>query len=444
MDSTEKLIIKTIEKHREEILAFARDIYSHGELGYREYRTSEKFQEVMKKLGLRTETGLAITGAKAYLNEDRKDKASLALLGEMDALLIPDHPYADPQTGVAHCCGHNAQLAGVIGAAMALTVPEVAEKLEGQLVFFAVPAEEYGEIEFKSQLRRQGKIRYGGGKCELIRIGAFDDIDMCLAHHIRPGENILTDCGSNNGFVSKVITYHGRAAHAADAPEKGINALAAASIGLQALGLARETFRDEDCVRVHPIVTKGGSLVNVIPDEVVVETMVRGKTLEAFSDAARKTDRCFMAGALATGAEVQIDTAPGYLPQLPMEELKEFRQAAELAEPDTPIVPDFAHTAGSSDVGDLQHLMPVYTFRTGGVRGGLHQADYEVVDEEQAYLAAAEIFALTAYNLLKDGAARCRELADSYEPVFKKREEYIRFMDSFDSHRTFSEKDLVK
>ena len=54
------------------------------------------------------------------------------------------------------------------------------------MVFFATPAEEYGEIEFKNQLREQGKIRYGGGKCELIRTGAFDDIDLCLAHHIQP------------------------------------------------------------------------------------------------------------------------------------------------------------------------------------------------------------------------------------------------------------------
>ncbi len=66
------------------------------------------------------------------------------------------------------------------------------------------------------------------------------------------------------------------------------NALSAASLGLQALGLNRETFRDEDCVRVHPIITKGGNLVNVVPDEVVVETLVRAKTIEAFTDAAKK------------------------------------------------------------------------------------------------------------------------------------------------------------
>ena len=331
MDQTEALIIETIDRHREEILEFARDIYSHAELGYKEFQTSGKFVKKMEQLGLRTEKGFAITGVKAYLNEDKKENASLALLGELDALRIPEHAFANPETNAAHCCGHHAQMAGVFGAALALTVPEIAEKLDGQVVFFATPAEEYGEIEFKNQLREQGKIRYGGGKCELLRIGAFDDIDLCLTHHIRPGNEILVGSGTGNGFVSKVIRVLGKASHAAGAPEKGVNALSAASLGLQALGLNRETFRDEDCVRVHPIITKGGNLVNVIPDEVVVETLVRGKTIEAFTDAAKKTDRSFKAGAIAMGAKVEISTLPGYLPTLAEEALPELKHAAEIS-----------------------------------------------------------------------------------------------------------------
>ena len=423
MDQTEALIIETIDRHREEILEFARDIYSHAELGYKEFQTSGKFVKKMEQLGLRTEKGFAITGVKAYLNEDKKENASLALLGELDALRIPEHAFANPETNAAHCCGHHAQMAGVFGAALALTVPEIAEKLDGQVVFFATPAEEYGEIEFKNQLREQGKIRYGGGKCELLRIGAFDDIDLCLTHHIRPGNEILVGSGTGNGFVSKVIRVLGKASHAAGAPEKGVNALSAASLGLQALGLNRETFRDEDCVRVHPIITKGGNLVNVIPDEVVVETLVRGKTIEAFTDAAKKTDRSFKAGAIAMGAKVEISTLPGYLPTLAEEAL--------------PVIEASGHAGGSTDVGDVQHLMPVYTFNTGGVKGGLHQIDFEVTDEEEAYIVTAKMFALAAYGLLKEKAQRSRELVDQYEPVFKNSAEYVEFMEQFDSKEIF-------
>ena len=102
MDAVEQKIIDIIDEHRDEIIDFARDIYSHAELGYKEFRTSEKFAEFNRRLGLRVQEGLAITGAKAYLNEDKKENVSLALIGELDALRIPNHKYANPETQAAH------------------------------------------------------------------------------------------------------------------------------------------------------------------------------------------------------------------------------------------------------------------------------------------------------------------------------------------------------
>lgn len=431
MDEIEKKIVKVIDDNRELILKFANDVYDHAELGYKEFRTSARFKEWMETYVGRTEDQLAITGVKAYLNEDRKHNFSLALLGELDALRIPDHEHVNPETQAAHCCGHHAQLAGVAGAALALTKPEIASRLDGQIVFFAVPAEEYGEVEFKNTLIEQGKIRYGGGKCELIRIGAFDDIDACLAHHTCL-DGIQLGSGTGNGFVSKVIRLKGRAAHAASRPEKGINALAAASLGLQALGLNRESFRDEDHVRVHPIMTKGGNLVNVVPDEAVLETLVRGKTLEAFADAAAKTDRSFKAGAYAMGAGYRIETMPGYLPSLPQPFPHELTAAVhELTDKEVYEVPASSHRGGSTDVGDVQHLMPVLTFQTGGVSGGLHQSDFKVIDEDEAYILTAKIFAVSAYRLLKDGAKLARKIKEEYQPVFPSKNEYTAFMDQF-------------
>ena len=203
-DTTEQRILKIIDDNRETIVEFARDIYDHAELGYKEFRTSKKFVDFMKSLQLPVQTDLAITGAKAYLNKEKAGNASLALIGELDALRIPQHAHANQETQAAHCCGHHAQVAGVIGAALALTDAEVAQTLDGQVIFFATPAEEYGEIEFKNQLIADGRIAYGGGKCELIRIGAFDDVDVALAHHISL-EGIRLGSNSGNGFVSKVI-----------------------------------------------------------------------------------------------------------------------------------------------------------------------------------------------------------------------------------------------
>lgn len=432
MDAVIQRILDVIEEHRGEILDFARDIYDHAELGYKEYRTSAAFADKMKAIGLNVETGLALTGAKAYLNSEKAQNASIALLGELDALRIPAQAHANPETGAAHCCGHHAQMAGIFGAALALADPQVSEALDGQVIFFAVPAEEYGEVEFKKQLMAEGKITYGGGKCELLRIGAFDDIDLAVSHHIGDGDIVL-GTGGFNGFVSKVIHYQGRAAHAAGCPENGVNALNAASLGLQALGLNRETFRDEDCVRVHPIMTRGGDLVNVVPEEAVIETLVRAKTLEAIQDADRKTDRSFLAGAAALGAGVVIETMPGYLPGLPQDTPEAIVRAVREAEgEDRVALADLQkHSGGSTDVGDVQHLMPVFTFNTGGMAGGLHTSVFDIVDEEQAYLDTARVFAVYAYELLRDGAALANQAVREYQPRFADKEAYIAYLDQF-------------
>ena len=435
MDAIEAKIIKTIDDHREEIIDFARDIYTHAELGYKEFNTAKKFADFTKKLGLNVKEGLAITGVKSYLNEDKKDNISLALIGELDALRIPNHKYVNPETQAAHCCGHHAQLTGILGAAIALSDPEIAAALDGQVVFFAVPAEEYGEIEFKNQLKEEGKIKYGGGKCELIRIGAFDDIDLNIAHHTTPnGNNKITfGKGSNNGFVSKVIKYKGKAAHAAGSPHLGINALNAASLGLSALAYQRETFQDKDHVRVHPIITKGGNLVNVTPDEVIIETLVRACNNDAIVDAANKTDRAFFAGGAAIGATVEIETMPGYLPTIPQETNDELVEAARIASGgkyEVEIQDNINDVSGgSTDVGDVQHIQPVYTFRTGGAIGGGHSSEYDIVDEELAYIVTAKVFALGAYRFLKDGAKEAKKIVAEYKPRLTK-EEYVQFMDS--------------
>ena len=438
MDTVEEKIVAAIEEHREEILAFARDILKHPELGYKEHRTAEQFSKLLQKHGIPHESGLAVTGVKGRIRGGAEKGPAVALIGELDAVKCPGHPFADPVTGASHSCGHNAQLAGVAGAAIALSLPGVREHLAGDVIPFAVPAEEYGEIEFKNQLKEQSVIRYGGGKSELLRIGAFDDVDVCVAHHTRPGlPGVSVGNTSSNGFVSKLIRYKGREAHAAASPERGINALYAATVGLTALNAVRETFRDEDSVRVHPILTSGGNLVNVIPNTAVIETLVRGKNIEAIEDAGFKTDRAFQAGALALGAAVEITTLPGYLPVIPFARNEAlFRAARAVLPPEKISEPGKdEHGAGSTDVGDLTHVLPVLVFNTGGVAGHPHSSDFTVTDEDAAYLLTAKIMALSAYQLLKDGAAEAEKVKEAFDPRFT-REAYIEYMNHFESVRT--------
>lgn len=436
MDLIEEKILKIIDENSAKIIEFAEDIYKHPELGFKETLTAKKINEKLRELDITTTQGLAITGVKGLLkdtNEDSENHVNIALLGELDAIKVPEHPNADPITGAAHCCGHHAQLAAVYGAAIALSNDDVVENLDGNVTFFAVPSEEYGEIEYKSSLIKKGLISYGGGKSELIKIGAFDDVDIAINHHT----SFLTDkpvsvgSGSSNGFISKLVQYKGKQAHAAGAPHLGINALNATVIGLTALNAQRETFKDSDCVRVHPIVTRGGDLVNVIPGDASIELLVRAKSIEAIIDANEKTTRAFEAGGYAVGAKTEISDFPGYLPKLPETPLPSLVEAAKkvVDKEKIHIVDKDFHAGGSTDVGDLSHILPIFTFNTSGVLGTGHSAEFKVVDPYVAYVLPAKLMALAAYDLLRNKAEKALKIKENFVPKFTKKE-YLNYMDS--------------
>ena len=146
MDAIEQKILQVIDAHAEEIKAFGRDIFHHAELGYQEHRTAGKFAEALRRLGMQPQEGLAVTGVKSELSGTRDQKLRVAVMGELDALPISNASHTNPETGAAHCCGHHAQLTGVLGAAIALSDPQVKASLDGMPVFMAVPAEELSLI----------------------------------------------------------------------------------------------------------------------------------------------------------------------------------------------------------------------------------------------------------------------------------------------------------
>jgi len=232
--------------------------------------------------------------------------------------------------------------------------------------------------------------------------------------------------GSNNGCIVKTVRYIGRAAHAGGAPHMGINALYAAQIGLMAINAIRETFRDEDTIRVHPIITHGGSQVNVIPGEVRIETYVRGRTVEAILGANTKVDRALRAGALALGAKVEIETLPGYMPMTCDGTMAQWFKADAVALVGEEHYRQIGHRTGSTDMGDLSMVMPVLHPYVGGARGTGHGADYAIVDKPLAYLVPAKALAAMVVDLLWDGAAGAREVLARAKPPMT-REQYLAF-----------------
>src|SRR5437867_8462054 len=314
-DELKQRVNAAIEANAERIVALGERIRRQPELGFKEVKTAALVADVFRELGLAPKTGLALTGVRADVT-GATPGPTFALMGELDGLVVQGHSEADTATGAAHACGHNAQVAGMLGAAIGLTATKAMEHLAGRVAFFAVPAEEGGDLEWRLEQVRAGRLEFLGGKCELLRLGHLDDVDLAMMIHTtpRPEDGAVAIPASNNGRFGKSVRFVGRAAHAGGAPHEGVNALYAAHIALMGINAVRETFRDEDTVRVHPILTHGGSRVNVIPGEARLETYVRGRTLEAIRDANARVDRALRAGALALGATVEIETLPGYLP----------------------------------------------------------------------------------------------------------------------------------
>ena len=417
-DELKQRVYQAIDQRADEIIGLGEQIRRNPELGFKEVKTARLVDETFKKLGLTPRTGLALTGVRADVRGHAGDGPTFAILGELDALVVAGHPEGDPATGAAHACGHNAQIAGLLGAAMGLLDAKALDHLAGRVTFLAVPAEEYGDIEWRVAQARAGKLEFLGGKPELLRLGHFDDVDLAMMIHTTPRaeEGKAGVPASNNGCIVKTVRYIGRAAHAGGAPHMGINALYAAQIGLMAINAIRETFRDEDTIRVHPIITHGGSQVNVIPGEVRIETYVRGRTMSAILDANVKVDRALRAGALALGAKVEIETLPGYMPMTcdPIM-TRYFRDIVGGLFGDEHYR-QIGHRTGSTDMGDLSQVMPILHPYVGGARGTGHGADFAIVDKPLAYLGPAKALAAMVVDMLWEGAGAAREVIAKAKP----------------------------
>jgi len=239
-----------------------------------------------------------------------------------------------------------------------------------------------------------------------------------------PGERVVTVGGTSNGFIGKLVRYRGKEAHAGAAPHMGVNALNAAILGLTGVNFLRETWKEEDHVRVHPIITKGGDIVNVIPADVRIESYVRAASIEAMIEANWRVNRAFSAGALAVGADLTIEDIPGYLPRIPAPALAQvFRINAEQLV-GTSRIAEGEHSAGSSDIGDLSHVLPTIHPSVGGAKGPAHSNEFLIFDAEMAYVLPAKLLAATVVDLLWADASRARTILREFRPALKI-QEYI-------------------
>lgn len=420
--SLKKKVLENIEANKDKIIEIGDKIYDNPELGYKEDFATDLVFEEMEKMGLRPDRDIAVTGCNGTLDTGNQGPR-IAVMGELDAVICREHPDADSETGAVHACGHNIQTAAMLGVAFGLNDESILAELAGEIDFMAVPAEEYVEIEYRLDLKNAGEISYLGGKQEMIKRGHFDDVDIAMMiHSMDLQDKKVLISPSGNGFVGKKVQFTGKEAHAGGAPDQGINALNAAMLAINNINALRETFKDEDRIRVHPIITKGGDIVNIVPADVRMESYVRGRTIDALMEANQKVNNALRAGGMAIGADVEINDIPGYMPLLNDEMLDDiFHENTDGLVAEEEIVRGVSFT-GSFDFGDITHIMPGLHPFIGGVEGDIHTRNFKMKDPETAYILSAKLMALTLVDLLVDGGSKANKVIEEYEPKLTKAE----------------------
>ena len=424
---TRAVALRAIDSATRDLITDAKTVYSIPELGFNEHKTAAYVQQRLQSLGFVVETGIAITGMKAVL-QGAKPGPTIAVIAELDGVMVPTHPGADTETGVAHACGHHAQIGSMLGVATALSAPELRNSLAGNVVFILAPAEEFIDIQNRLALKASGDLEFLSGKQEMIRLGTFDDVDMAMMVHTSAGNGsgLLSVGGTSNAHVSHQVKYIGRSAHAA-ATDYGINALQASMLANTAINTQRETFRESDVVRVHGIISNGGASVNAVPAEVIYEGRVRAKSLEALEPIAEKIIRCYRAGALAMGASVEVQSIAGYhgLIQDPTMQ-KLFIENAELilGRDSISVVGSTQTHGGSTDMGDLSMIMPVIHPYANSASGVGHGHDYLIDDYDLAVVAPAKVMAATILDLLANDAQAARQALAKNRPTMTA-EQYV-------------------
>ena len=421
--------LQAIDGYRDRIEAAFRYIWANPETGYKEWKTHAYLAKEFRELGYELVEAGNIPGFYTDLDTGRSGPTVL-VMGELDALICKAHPDADPETGAVHCCGHSGQTAALLGLAAGLKAPGAMDGLCGKIRLMAVPAEELIEVEYREQLRKDGVIRYFGGKVEFMYRGFMDGVDVAFMIHTASAKSHsgMIVKGSN-GCIAKSIAFTGVSAHAGGAPHKGINALYAANQALNAINALRETFQDHHHIRVHPIITCGGTVVNAVPEKVTMESYIRGADMNVILDANRKVNRAVAASAAALGANVLISDRPGYSPRMhDAGMMLVAKEAMEQVLTEVTYSPEGWGT-GCSDLGDVSMVIPAVHPSIGGAVGTGHGSDYFVVDLETACVESAKVQAIMLKLLLENNGARVAEIKKNFQPTFPTMHDFFRCID---------------
>ena len=423
-------LLQFIDSNIDKIKDAEKFLWANPETGYKEWKSSKYLEQQYEALGYRLNLAGNIPGFYTDIDTGRPGP-KIMLLSELDSLICNDHPDADPATGAVHACGHSAQGAALLGVAAALKEEGALDGLSGTIRLCVVPAEELIEIGYRETLRRQGIIKYYGGKVEFLYRGYFDDVDISYMIHTAGGKpHQFYIHKGNNGCVTKNIKYIGVASHAGGAPHAGVNALYAANLGINAINALRETFIDSNHIRVHPIITAGGTAVNAIPSEVLLESYVRGTTMESIELINTKVNRALASAAAALGAKAELCDRPGYAPlinDVNLNKLAEKAMNVAVTADNVSVTEEWG--TGCTDMGDLSAVMPAIHPHVSGASGMGHGNDYKISDVESACVDSAKAQFVLLHMLMENDACEAKSVIANKNLRYQSYTEYFTAID---------------
>ena len=368
-------LYQSIAKRGDQSWEAAQKIWNWAEPGYQEFKSSALLAAMLEEAGFDVKRKVAGIPT-AFTATFGSQEPVIGILGEFDSLPGLSQqavPYRQPngKNGYGHGCGHH--LFGVASASAAIAVAEQikAGTIQGTVRFYGCPAEEGGSA-----------------KVFMVRDGLFKDCDAVL--HWHPGNSNFAGDRSSLARMAVKFRFHGKAAHAASAPEQGRSALDAVELTNFAAQLLRE--HTPDFTRIHHVITAGGGAPNVVPEFAEVYYYIRhpkGKAVRTLYD---RLVLCAKAGALATETKLEIKFEGGIreilpnntLAQITLRNLRELNdlkytpqdiqfalklqqtmpnpQPLDLIER----IDDRSGTVGkgSTDVGDVSWVVPTTGFST--------------------------------------------------------------------------------
>lgn len=371
-------------------------LFSHPELGFKEHETRRILTDFLRSNNIQIDQDYGLSGFSIKMG---LGKPHIGLIAEIDALVVLDHPNAGID-GAAHACGHHLQ--STILAHVIKLWNEYADKPKGTLSCYFIAAEEFVDLDFRLDLQANNKIELLSGKQNLILLDAFKDVDCFLAVHTM-GETISPSMEINaslSGFIYKKLHFKGQAAHAAVMPHLGINALNAQILTQNAYALLRETFLEDDRIRLHLITTNGGQSVNSVPSDTLLEGYVRSINPEKLLELNAKLNHIASHCAQALFATVEIEDRMGYMPLHQSRELNDILLPfiQELI-PDNTIV-DHQKSFAAGDMGDLSLFKPTIQLGFSGCKGLVHGKNFHMANSDEALIYPAYVLLSTIEDIM--------------------------------------------